>query len=165
MFFLAASAGSQAVSLGDLLTWPSRFWSLGPQLAQPLFNGGRLRAQVRLTQAAYDATVANYRQTVLTSFQQVEDALAQLRILAEESEITDRAVAAAQQSLDISTTQYRGGIVNYLEVITSQTNLLQNQRTAVNLLTRRMVASVSLIQALGGGWDTTRLPTGRDLAR
>jgi NodT family efflux transporter outer membrane factor (OMF) lipoprotein len=155
---LSAGAGSQTTVIGDLLTWPSRFWSVGPQLAETLFDAGKRRAQVRVTQAAYDATVANYRQTVLTAFQQVEDSLAQLRILSEEGEIADRAVKAAQQSLDISTEQYRGGIANYLLVITAQTSLLQNQRSVVDILMRRMAASVSLIQALGGGWDAAQLP-------
>ncbi len=118
-----------------------------------------------MTQATYDATVANYRQTVLTAFQQVEDNLAQLRILFQEAEITDRAVKAALQSLEISTIQYRGGIANYLLVITAQTSALQNQRSAVDILTRRLVASVSLIQALGGGWDASQLPSSRDLKR
>jgi len=161
----SAGAGSQTTVIGDLLTWPSRFWSVGPQLAETLFDAGRRRAQVKLTQAAYDAAVASYRQTVLTAFQQVEDSLAQLRILAEEGEIADRAVKAAQQSLDISTEQYRGGLANYLQVITAQTSLLQNQRTAVDILTRRMAASVSLIQALGGGWDASQLPSSLDLLR
>ncbi len=159
----SASAGSQTTVIRDLLTWPSRFWSVGPQLAETLFDAGKRRAQVKVTQAAYDATVANYRQTVLTGFQQVEDSLAQLRILSEEAEITDRAVKAAQQSLEISTAQYRGGTTNYLQVITSQTSLLQNQRAAVDILTRRRVASVSLIQALGGGWDASQLPSSHDL--
>ncbi len=156
---LSGSAGSQTAAILDLLTWPTRFWSMGAQLAQTLFTGGRRRAQVKLTEAEYDATVANYRQTVLTGLQQVEDSLAELRILAEETAITDRAVKAAQQSLDISTIQYRGGLTNYLQVITAQTSLLQNQRTAVSILTRRMAASVSLIQALGGGWDASQLPS------
>jgi outer membrane protein TolC len=134
-------------------------------LAGTLFDAGKRRAQVKVTQAAYDATVANYRQTVLMAFQQVEDSLAQLRILSEEGEIVDRAVKAAQQSLDISTDQYRGGLANYLQVITAQTSLLQNQRTAVDILTRRMEASVSLIQALGGGWDASQMPSSRDLLR
>ena len=132
-------------------------------MAETIFDGGRRRAQVRLTEAAYDATVANYRQTVLTGFQQVEDALVALRILSEEAEIVDRAVAAARQSLDISTIQYRGGLANYLEVITAQTSLLQNQRAAVDILTRRLVASVSLTQALGGGWDASQLPSAGDM--
>jgi NodT family efflux transporter outer membrane factor (OMF) lipoprotein len=162
---LSAAAGLQSSVLGDLFTWPSRFWSVGPQLAQTLFDTGRRRAQIRVTQATYDATAADYRQTVLTALQQVEDSLAQLRILAEEALITDRAVAAAQQSLEISTIQYRGGLANYLQVITAQTSALQNQRTAVDLLTRRMVASVSLIQALGGGWDASQLPSSQDVRR
>lgn len=160
-----ASAGLQNSVIGDLLTWPSRFWSVGPQLIGTLFDTGKRHAQVKLTEAAYDATVANYRQTVLTAFQQVEDSLAELRILSEEAEITDRAVKAAQKSLDISTAQYRGGVTNYLQVITSQTILLQNQRAAVDILTRRMAASVSLIQALGGGWDASQLPTSQDVKR
>jgi len=111
---LQRQRGSQTTAILDLLTWPTRFWSLGSQLAETLFDVGKHRAQVKLTQAAYDATVANYRQTVLTAFQQVEDSLAQLRILSQEAEIVDRAVKAAQQSLEISTTQYREGIANYL---------------------------------------------------
>jgi NodT family efflux transporter outer membrane factor (OMF) lipoprotein len=162
---ISASAGSQTTAFLDLFTWPSRFWSVGPQLAETLFDAGKRRAQVRLTQAAYDATVANYRQTVLTAFQQVEDNLAQLRILSAESEIADRAVTAAQESLEISTIQYRGGLANYLTVITAQTSKLQNQRTAVDILTRRMVASVALIQALGGGWEASQLPSAQDLLR
>ena len=160
-----AGAGLETTVIGDLFTWPSRFWSVGPQLAETLFEGGKRRAQVKLTEAAYDATVANYRQTVLTAFQQVEDSLAQLRILSDEGVIAGRAVKAAQQSLDISTDQYRGGLANYLQVITAQTSLLQNQRSVVDILTRRMAASVSLIQALGGGWDASQLPSSRDVLR
>ena len=100
---------------------------------------------------------------MLTGFQQVEDALAELRTLAQEADIVERAVAAAQQSLDIATDQYRGGLANYLQVITAQTSLLQNQRATVDLLTRRLVASVSLIQALGGGWDVSQLPSAQDV--
>jgi NodT family efflux transporter outer membrane factor (OMF) lipoprotein len=157
-----ASAGSQTAAVIDLVTLPTRFWSVGAQLAETLFDGGKRRGQVRQAEATYDATVANYRQTVLTGFQQVEDSLAQLRILSEEADIVGRATDAAQQSLDISTVQYRGGLTNYLQVITAQTSLLQNQRAAVDILTRRMVASVSLIQALGGGWDASQLPSPLD---
>ena len=153
------TVGAQAAVVADLFTTPIRLWSVGVQLAETIFDGGKRRAQVRLTQAAYDTTVADYRQTVLTAFQQVEDALANLRILAEETEIVNRAVVAAQQSLDISTIQYRGGLTNYLEVITAQTSLLQNQREAVDLGTKRLVESVFLIQALGGGWSASQLPT------
>ncbi len=157
------SVGSQAGALVDLLSAPTRFWSVGMQLAETLFDAGKRRAQVRLTQAAYDATVANYRQTVLTGFQQVEDGLAELRSLSQEAEIVERAVGAAQESLDVSTIQYRGGLASYLQVITAQTSLLQSQRTTVDILTRRLVASVSLIQALGGGWDVSQLPSRSDL--
>ena len=159
----SASAGSQTTAILDLFTWPSRFWSVGPQLAETLFDAGKRHAQVKLTQAAYDATVANYRQTVLTAFQRVEDSLAQLRILSEEAEITDQAVKFARQSLQISTDQYTGGLTNYLQVITAQTSALQNQLTAVDILARRKVASVSLVQALGGGWDPSQLPSSQDL--
>jgi NodT family efflux transporter outer membrane factor (OMF) lipoprotein len=162
---LGASAGLQSSAIDNLFTWPSRYWSVGPQLAETLFDAGKRHAQVKVTEAVYDATVANYRQTVLTAFEQVEDSLAQLRILSQEAEITARAIKAAQQSLDISTDQYRGGLTNYLQVITAQTSLLQNQRTAVDILTRRMVASASLIQALGGGWDASQLPSSRDVLR
>jgi len=161
---VAAGGGLQATALAELFTEPTRVWSLGVQLAATIFDGGRRRAQVHLTEAAYDATVANYRQTVLTGFQQVEDALAALRVLSDEAGISVRAVAAAQQSLDLSTTQYRGGLVNYLQVITAQTSLLQNQRASVDIRTRQLVASVSLIQALGGGWDASQLPSAKDVA-
>ena len=148
----SASAGSQSTAIGDLLAWPTRFWSVGPQLAQTLFDAGKRRAEIREAHAVYDQTVANYRQTILTAFQQVEDSLAQLRILSEEADAEAAAVKSAEQSLDISTIQYRGGLTNYLQVITAQTSLLQNQRSAAQIQTRRKVASVSLIQALGGGW-------------
>ncbi len=161
----SAGGGFQSAAVLDLLTWPTRFWSMGLQLTEVIFEAGKRRAQVKLTEAAYDATVANYRQTVLTAFQQVEDSLAQLRILSEEAEIIARAVKAAQQSLEISTIQYRSGTANYLQVITAQTSALQNQRSAVDILTRRLVASVSLIQALGGGWDASQLPSSHDLLR
>jgi NodT family efflux transporter outer membrane factor (OMF) lipoprotein len=159
------SAGSQAAAIADLLTAPTRLWSVGVQVAETLFDGGKRRAQVRLSQAAYDSTVANYRQTVLTGFEQVEDALAELRVLDQEAQVVDQAVAAARQSLDISTIQYRSGLTNYLQVITAQTNLLQNQRATVDLRSRRLVAGVSLIQALGGGWDSSQLPTTQQVSR
>ena len=162
---LGGSAGSQAVAIADLFASPTRLWSVGVQVAATLFDGGRRRAQVKVTEAAYDTTVANYKETVLTGFQQVEDALSDLRILAQETEIVDRAVVAAQQSLDISTTQYRGGLANYLQVITAQTSLLQNQRESVDLHTRRLLGSVSLIQALGGGWTASQLPTTQEVRR
>ena len=162
---LSASAGSQASAILDLMNWPSRFWSVGPQMAQTLFDAGRRRAQLKMTQAAYDANVANYRQTVLTGFQQVEDGMAELRILAREAEILDRAVTFARRSLEISTNQYRGGLTGYLQVITAQTSALQDELAAVEILARRKVATVALIQALGGGWNATQLPSAAEMRR
>jgi len=144
-------------------SWPSRFFSVGPQLAETLFDAGRRHATVNQSQAAYDATVANYRQTVLTAFQQVEDSLAALRVLENEAKAEDDAVQAAQNSLDISTYQYKAGVVNYLTVITEQAILLQDQEQALNILTRRMSSSVLLIEALGGGWNSSKLPTVNDV--
>jgi outer membrane protein TolC len=137
---------------------------VGPELAETLYDAGRRRATLNQSIAAYDATVANYRQTVLTAFQQVEDNLAALRVLENEAQAEDDAVRAAQNSLDISTYQYKAGTVNYLTVITEQAILLQDQEQAVSILTRRMSASVLLIEALGGGWDVSKLPTVHEVA-
>jgi NodT family efflux transporter outer membrane factor (OMF) lipoprotein len=161
---LAVSGGLQSTSFINWITWPSRFWSIGPQLAQTLFDAGKRRAQVQSAEAQYDATAANYRQTVLTAFQQVEDNLAALRILESEAAILDQAVKSAQRSLLVSTEQYKGGTVNYLQVITTQTIAVQDEKSAVDLLTRRMTATVQLIQALGGGWDVSKLPTTQDVS-
>jgi NodT family efflux transporter outer membrane factor (OMF) lipoprotein len=160
---LSATGGFESSAFLNWFSWPSRFWSVGPQLAQTLFEGGRRRALVDEMKAAYDVTVANYRQTVLTAFQQVEDNLSALRILAQEADVQDRAVRAAEESLKIATDQYTGGVVSYLQVITSQAIALQDERAAVAILTRRMAASVLLIQALGGGWDASQLPTADDI--
>ena len=130
-----------------------------------MFDAGRRRATLNQSIAAYDATVASYRQTVLTAFQQVEDNLAALRVLENEASAEDQAVKAAQNALDISTYQYKAGTVNYLTVITEQAILLQDQVQAVSILTRRLSASVLLIQALGGGWDASTLPTLHDVAQ
>jgi len=157
------SAGLESLSIAHWFTFPSRFFAVGPSLAETLFDAGRRRAAVAGAQAAYDATVAAYRQTVLTAFQQVEDELSALRVLAEESVTATDSVNAAQRALDVSTAQYKAGTANYLTVITAQATLLAAQRTNTDLLTRRLVASVVLIQALGGGWDSTQLPGKRDL--
>ena len=160
---LSASGGFEATNIVKWFSLPSRFWSLGAQLSEVAFEGGKRRAQVTMTEAQYDATVASYRQAVLTAFQQVEDNLAALRILAQEAAAVDQAVKAAEESLSISTYQYKAGTVAYLQVITSQAAALQEERTAVDVLTRRMVASVLLIQALGGGWDTKNIPAPGEL--
>jgi len=160
---LTASAGFESGSFTSWFAWPSRLWSVGPQVAETVFDAGRRRAQSDLARAAFDAATASYRQSVLTSFQQVEDNLAALRVLANEARAEDDAVRAAQQSLDVSTYQYKAGVASYLQVITVQAIALQNQVAAVNILTRRMVASVLLIEALGGGWDASTLPTEQNL--
>ena len=156
---LSASVGLQSSRFADWFLSPSGLWTVGGQLAQTLFDAGKRRAQKDFAQASYDAVVANYRQTVLTSFQQVEDSLSALRVLADETLATDETVRAASESLEISTYQYKAGTASYLQVITAQTSVLQNQILALNILTRRMLASVLLIEALGGGWDSSSLPT------
>ena len=156
---LTGSAGLDSSSLAKWFTWPSRFWSVGPQLAETLFDAGRRRAVVAEQRAAYDATVAAYRETVLTAMQQVEDNLAALRILAGEADKVQQTVQAANRALDISAAQYRAGTAGYLTVITSQATLLSADVTAVTLLTRRLTASVLLIEGLGGGWNASQLPT------
>jgi NodT family efflux transporter outer membrane factor (OMF) lipoprotein len=159
----SATAGVESSAFLKWISWPSRFWSVGPSVAETIFDAGRRRATVQENEAAYDATVANYRQTVLTAFQQVEDNLAALRVLENEAKAENVAVQAAQNSLDLSTYQYKAGVANYLTVITEQALLLQNQVQAVNILTRRMSSSVLLIEALGGGWNTSKLPTTAEL--
>ena len=156
---LSGSAGFQSSTIGDWLTWPSRFWSVGPALAETIFDAGLRRATVQQFRASYDQAVANYRQTVLTAFQQVEDNLASLRILSTEIQQQDTAVKSAQRNLTLATDRYKLGIDPYLNVITAQTSLLSNQETAVNLRTQQMNSSVGLIQALGGGWEASQLPT------
>jgi NodT family efflux transporter outer membrane factor (OMF) lipoprotein len=154
---LSASAGLEALSIGQWFSWPSRFWALGGALSETLFDGGLRRAQTEGARAAYDATVADYRQTVLTGFQEVEDNLAALRILEAEAKAQQDAVLASRESLAVTLNQYRGGVVSYLNVIVSQSTALANERTAVGILSRRLTAGVLLIKALGGGWDASYL--------
>ena len=154
---LSASAGYQSATMADWLTAPSRFWSFGPAIAQSLFDGGLRRAQTAQAIAAYDASVAAYRETVLTGFQQVEDSLATLRILEQEAEVQGEAVASAEQGLALALNQYKAGTVNYLNVVVAQATALANQRTAVDILNRRVSASVQLVTALGGGWAPSEL--------
>jgi NodT family efflux transporter outer membrane factor (OMF) lipoprotein len=155
---ISATGGLQAGSIVNWFAWPSRFWAVGPQLTQTIFDAGRRRSQVESAQAGYDATIANYRQTALTAFQEVEDELSTLRILEQESEKQHEASLAAENSLQLSLNRYKGGLVTYLEVITAQSIALTNERTEVDLLRRRMDASVGLVKALGGGWDVSKLP-------
>ena len=160
---LSASTGFESTGIATWLTWPSRFWSVGPGISQTLFDGGLRRAQTDAARAAYDASVATYRQTVLGAFQGVEDNLAALRILEDEARVQDEAVAAARQSVTLTTAQYRAGTVSYLNVITTQTIALADEVTAVQILGRRMTAAVLLVEALGGGWSDTDLPSAHEV--
>jgi NodT family efflux transporter outer membrane factor (OMF) lipoprotein len=160
---LSGSAGLESSSLAKWFTWPSRFWSVGPSLSETLFDAGRRAGIVAEQRAAYDATVATYRQTVLTALQQVEDNLAALRILEIEAAKAEETVQAATRELSVSTDQYKAGIQNYLTVILAQATLLSAEQTQVNLLSRRLTSSVLLIEALGGGWDTSKLPDPKDV--
>ena len=163
---LSASTGYQSATMADWVTAPSRFWSFGPAIAQSLFDGGLRRAQTAQAIAAYDASVAAYRQTVLTGFQQVEDGLATLRILEQEAEVQGEAVKLAEQALALALNQYKAGTVNYLNVVVAQATALANQRIAVDILSRRVSASVQLVTALGGGWTPSREElTGRNASR
>src|SRR3984957_3280179 len=155
---LSGGAGLASSSFVNLFTWAARFWTVGATASQTLFDAGKRRAQVDVAKANFDAGMANYRQTVLTAFQQVEDELAALRVLERETGATNETIQAAQLALTITTAQYKAGTATYLQVETSQTALFAEQKALVNLLTRRMVSSVLLVQALGGGWDTSQLP-------
>jgi NodT family efflux transporter outer membrane factor (OMF) lipoprotein len=160
---LSATAGLEATSFVNWFTWPARFWSVGPALAQTLFDGGLRHGVTEADWAAYDSTVATYRQTVLTSFQGVEDNLAALRILSQEVVEQQTAVSDAQHTLHLATVRYTGGVDSYLNVITAQTSVLNNELSEVNIQLRRMTSSVQLVKELGGGWDTTQLPPISDL--
>jgi NodT family efflux transporter outer membrane factor (OMF) lipoprotein len=156
---LSAAAGLESTSIASWFTWPSRFFSIGPAAAETIFDAGLRRAAVEQFRAQYDETVANYRQTVLTAFQQVEDNLASLRILSVEIQFQDTAVKSAERNLAIAQDRYKLGIDPYLNVLTAQTVLLSNQETAVNLRIQQMTASGGLIEALGGGWNASQLPS------
>jgi NodT family efflux transporter outer membrane factor (OMF) lipoprotein len=158
MVNLGASGGFESSVITTLINGPSGLWSIGLSATETIFDAGRRRAVTDQARASYDYQVANYRQSVLNGFQQVEDNLAAVRILENEAKVQDEAVAAAQRSLELSTTRYKGGVTSYLEVITAQSAALTDEVTAVNILGRRMANTVLLIQALGGGWDRSSLP-------
>ena len=155
---LSATGGVEGTSIVNWFNWPSRFWAVGPSMVQTIFDAGRRRATSEATQASYDAMVASYRQATLSAFQQVEDNLAALRVLSHEAEQQREATASAQESLELFTNGYTGGLDPYLQVITAQTIALGNERNDVDILRRQMDASVLLVKALGGGWNVSQLP-------
>jgi NodT family efflux transporter outer membrane factor (OMF) lipoprotein len=155
---LGLLGGFESGQFPNWLTGPSALWAVGATAAETVFDAGRRRAVSDQTIAAYDEMIADYQQTVLVSFQQVEDSLSDLRVLDEEAKTQDAAVAAANRALEQSTNRYKGGLDTYLTVITAQNAALSNQRVAVSLLTRRLTSTVLLVKALGGGWDVSKLP-------
>lgn len=154
---LTATGGFEGSQLSNWLIWPNRLWSIGAAAAETVFDAGLRSAQTAQARAAYDASVASYRQAVLTGFQEVEDNLAALRLLEEEAMAQDEAVKSARQSLQVSINQYKAGTISALNIITVQTIALNDEQTAVGIAGQRMTASVLLISALGGGWDTSEL--------
>jgi NodT family efflux transporter outer membrane factor (OMF) lipoprotein len=162
---LSASGGFESSSFAKWLTWPSRFWSIGPSLSETIFDGGLRRATVNQFIATYNADLANYRQTVLSAFQQVEDNLAAERILSQELEKQKEAVASAQQFFDLALARYQNGIDPYLNVLIAQITLLSDQQGLATLHTQQMTAAVQLVEALGGGWDKSQLPSPSDVTQ
>jgi NodT family efflux transporter outer membrane factor (OMF) lipoprotein len=160
---LSAAFGLGSVSAANWFTWPSRLWSVGPALAQTLFDAGLRKATMQQYQANYDQTVANYRQTVLTAFQQVEDNLAALRILNQAIEQQDSAIESESRNLEEAEVRYRAGLDPYLNVIAAQTALLNDRQSAVSFRSQQMVAGVQLIKALGGGWEASKIPSEKEL--
>ncbi|WP_263410798.1 efflux transporter outer membrane subunit [Terriglobus tenax] len=155
---LAADAGFTGNSMPTWFLWTSRIWAVSPQFSEQIFDAGRRRARTNTAVAQYDATVASYRQSALTAFQQVEDNLVALKQLETEAQQQREATQAAEEALGLFRTRYEGGVDTYLQVITSQTTALQNQRNEIDILRRRLDASILLIKATGGGWDTSKLP-------
>ena len=155
---LGGAAGFESAHPGTWIQGPSALWSLGAQATELLFDAGQRRALTSAARHAYLAQAAAYRNTVFQAFNDVENQLSTLQILEQESSVEQRAVAAAQSSFNISNQRYKGGVTSYLEVLTAEAALLQNQRTAIDIETRRFAASVGLVRAVGGGWDVTQLP-------
>jgi NodT family efflux transporter outer membrane factor (OMF) lipoprotein len=155
---IGASGGFEGTTVTNWLNWPSRLWAVGPELSETLFDAGRRHATSSAAEANYDGTVATYRQTTLNAFQEVEDNLAALRILEKEADQQHQATASAQESLQLFTNRYEGGVDNYLQVITAQTIALADERNDIDIQRRRMDASVLLIKAVGGGWSASQLP-------
>ncbi|MGD0798535.1 MAG: efflux transporter outer membrane subunit [Acidobacteriaceae bacterium] len=162
---LSATGGFQSSTLQHLFDWSSRFWSVGPSISQPIFDAGLRRATVNQYIEVYNADVAGYRQTVLGAFQQVEDSLAAVRILSQQIQQQEQAAQSAQHFVDLETSRFQTGIDPYIDVVTAQTTLLSDQQTLASLHTEVMTASVQLIEALGGGWDSTQLPTPAEVSK
>jgi len=154
---LFAQGGWQAADIAKLANVGSAFWALGANVAQDIFTGGARRAQVQFARAGYDANVANYRQTVLAAFQEVQDEVTALSVLIQAQQSQQQAVDAARRTLDISTSRYSGGLVNYLDVVTAQRDLLADEQQLAVIQGQRLVSSVLLVKALGGGWDASSL--------
>jgi NodT family efflux transporter outer membrane factor (OMF) lipoprotein len=155
---IGAAAGLQSTQASNWFSWPSRLWAVGPSVSQVIYDGGRRRATTEAALANYDAAVALYRQDSLTAFQEVEDNLIALSVLAKEVEQQSRTTAAAEKTLDLFNRRYQDGVDTYLQVVTSETTALQNERNDIELRRREMDASVLLVKAVGGGWDTSQLP-------
>jgi len=155
---LTGSAGYQSANLATLVNLPSAAWSVGAALAAPIYEGGRLKANLERARAAFEESEANYRQQVLVAFREVEDSLSDLHVLEDQEEAQERAVQSAQSTADISTSRYKEGLANYLEVIDAQRTVLQNQRLVAQIREQRLAASVQLIKALGGGWKDRMVP-------
>jgi multidrug efflux system outer membrane protein len=154
------AAGYQSIDASTLFDWPSRVWALGPSITWPLFTGGRTRAQLAYARSGYQVTVANYRQTVLSAFQDVEDQLAAQRLLSQQLEKETAAYTSAKRSVDISLTKYRGGVITYLDVVIAQSSELAHEQSMVLLRGQRLAATVSLIKALGAGWSAAETADG-----
>ena len=152
---LFGGGGVQSTNITNLFTAPSAIWAVGGDLLQPIFEGGRNRANLAATKSAYDEAEANYRESVLTAFQQVEDGLTGLNTLSQAVSTQNAAVADARRALELANNRYVGGVTSYLDVITAQSALLTNQRLATQILGQQMVTSVYLVKALGGGWDAS----------
>jgi len=162
---LNASYGHESTNFSHFFDQPSRFWSVGPSLSETIYDGGLRRATVNQFITTYNADVASYRQTVLTAFQQVEDSLASVRLLSQQIVKQQQAVTSSEEVLKLEMDRYQLGLDPYLNVVTAQTTLLTNQQTLANLHVLEMSSSVQLIEALGGGWDRTQLPTPADVSK
>jgi NodT family efflux transporter outer membrane factor (OMF) lipoprotein len=155
---IGASVGFEGTSVKNWFTWPSRLWAVGPNISETIFDGGKRRAVTETAIANYDASVATYRQNALTAFQEVEDSLNALGVLQREAAQQDKATAAAERARDLFFKRYKDGVDTYLQVVTSQTTALQNERNGIDIRRRQVEASVLLVKAVGGGWDQTQLP-------